>query len=146
MKLLNFKFEILKLSFQDTYHDILGAGIDISLDYIKYFDESSNNQYLDIAHDLIQRYIMEYPEDKIAKINLYQIKLRIYNQLLPEEIENVMDILENAENNNEISLRFACEVLLQNKPKAGRLFNSLEKTVQNNMKKYPIYHLYNKMG
>lgn len=138
----NFKYEILKLSFQDAYHDVRGASIDISLDYINYFDESSDDRYLDIAQDLIQRYIVEDPENNIAKINLYQIKLRQHNQLLAEEVENVLDILEKAEKEYERSISFACEVLLQNKLKAKRLFDTLEKSEQNILKNYPIFRLY----
>lgn len=142
----NFNYEILKLSFNDLYHDIrVDNTINIALEYINYFDKSSDYKYLEIADDLIQRYLIEFPKNDIAKINFYQIKLRQISKLSDEEIEEVLNILEKAEKSKEDNICFACEILLQNKLKARRLFNLLDKKEQDTLKNYPIFHLYKNM-
>ncbi|MEG7862823.1 hypothetical protein J0808_27855, partial [Bacillus mobilis] len=139
----NFKYEILELSFQDEHHDIDSLNsIDTHLKYISYFDEYSDEKYLKIAQDLIQRYLLKNPKDIIQKINLYQINLRLGNELSDDEINDILTIQENAQNKNDKILDYACEVLLQNRLKSKRLYESLKKDEQDTIKMYPIYHLY----
>lgn len=35
--------------------------INIMLDYVNYFDESTDNKYLELALDIIQRYLEKFP-------------------------------------------------------------------------------------
>lgn len=139
----NFKYEILELSFQDEHHDIDSLNsIDIYLKHINYFDATSNERYLRIAQDLIQRYLLKNPNDIIQRINLYQINNRLDNELSDDEIDDILTIQENAQNKKNKLLEYACEVLLQNRLKSKRLYESLKIDAQDTIKMYPIYHLY----
>lgn len=145
----NFDFEILKLSFSDKYHDIKVDGtLNLSLDYMNYYNKCMDEKYLDLALELNQRNLVELSKEDIPKINIYLVKLMRGNELSEEEQEDVMNIQERAEsekNTKNQQIRFACEVLLGNKMKAKRIFNSLEKEEQEEMLDYPIYHHYNKL-
>lgn len=139
----NFKYEILELSFQDEHHDIDSLNsIDTHLKYINYFDETSDERYLRIAQDLIQRYLLKNPNDIIQRINLYQINNRLDNELSDDEIDDILTIQENAQNKKNKLLEYACEVLLQNRLKSKRLYESLKVDEQDTIKMYPIYNLY----
>ncbi len=141
-KSANYKFETIKRSFNDEYHDIKAPyTINVALEYIKYFDGVNDHEYLDFANNLVQRYLNEYPEDIIAKINWYQIKVRKGDGLSEKDEEDILDILEKSEREKEKGISFACELLLGNKSKAKRLFKSLGSKDQNEIKKFPIYNL-----
>lgn len=142
----NFKFETLKLSFTEKYHDIdVDMTINIMLEYVNYFDESSDNKYLELALDIIQRYLEKFPQDDLGKINLYIIRYYQFLELSEREQDEILEILERAEKENNKNLCFACEVLLQNKPKAKRLFNSIDRENQNMIRDFPIFRLYEKL-
>ncbi|RKF52127.1 DUF4365 domain-containing protein [Bacillus wiedmannii] len=144
----NFNFEIIESSFADQYHDIgVGDGltINISLNYISYYDKSFDEKYLKLALNLNQRYSNKFPENDIAKINIYLIKLKQHQALSQKEQIDILNIQERAENNKDKQLRFACEVLLQNKIKANRLFDSLEGEEKETIREYPIYDFYENM-
>ncbi|MEB9458508.1 DUF4365 domain-containing protein [Bacillus anthracis] len=139
----NFDFDILKLSFTDEYHDIrANLTITVSLNYITYYDKFFDKKYLEFALDLNQRYLAKFPKDDIAKVNIYLIKLKQQHELSEEEQADVLDIQERAESDKNKKLRFACEVLLQSKVKAKRIFNSLEEEEKETMMEFPIYHFY----
>ena len=142
----NFNFEILKLSFSNKYHDIKNPlTIITSLKYIIYYSESKEEKYLELALDLNERHLKEFPEDDIPKINIYLIKLIKGNQLLEKEQEDIYNIQERAEAENNKKISFACEVLLGNKLKAKRIFSSLIDDDKEEMIGFPIYHYYNKL-
>lgn len=142
-KSVNFNLDTLKLSYTEEYHDInFETTINVILDFVNYFDESSDKRYLEIALDLVQRYLEKFPEDDLAKIDLYIIRLKQFNKLSEEDEFAICDISERAEKLNDKYLRFACEVLLRNKIKAQRLFNSHDEKGQNMIKIFPIYRLY----
>jgi hypothetical protein len=139
----NFDFEIVKLSFADEYHVIQAdMTINVSLKYISYYDKSRDERYLELALDLNQRYSAKFPKDDIAKVNIYLIKLKQHHELSVEEQTNILDIQERAENDKNQTLRFACEVLLQSKIKAQRIFSSLDDKEKETMMEFPIYHFY----
>ncbi|MDA2614704.1 DUF4365 domain-containing protein [Bacillus thuringiensis serovar andalousiensis] len=139
----NFDFEIVKLSFNNEYHDIKAdLTINASLDYITYYNESLDEKYLEFALNLNQRYSTEFPKNDIAKINIYLIKLKQHQVLSDIEKNDILDIQERAEINKDQRLRFASEVLLQNKIKALRIFNSLDEEEKELMREFPIYHFY----
>jgi len=139
----NFNFEILKLSFADKYHDIkVPLTIITSLKYISYYIESKEEKYLELGLDLNKRYLKEFPEDDIPKINIYLVKLIKGDELLEKEQEDIIDIQERAKKDNDLKINFACEVLLGNKVKAKRIFNSLEEDDKEEMIGYPIYQVY----
>ncbi|MFU1888329.1 DUF4365 domain-containing protein [Bacillus wiedmannii] len=141
----NFDFDILKASFSDKYHDIEagdGLTINISLSFMDYYDKCNDEKYLELALDLNQRYLVKFPEFDIAKINIYLIKLKQHQVLSPEEQDDILNIQERAESNKDQKLRFACEVLLQNKLKAIRLFESLGDEEKETIQGYPIYNFY----
>ncbi|MEC2078519.1 DUF4365 domain-containing protein [Metabacillus fastidiosus] len=139
----NFNFEVVKLSFTDEFHDIqANMTINVSLKYISYYDKSRDEKYLELALDLNQRYLVKFPKDDFAKVNIYLIKLKQYQELSEEEQADVLDIQERAEINKNQSLRFACEVLLQSKVKAQRIFRSLDDKEKERMIEFPIYHFY----
>lgn len=120
--------------------------INIALDFVNYFDESSDIRFMELALDLIKRYLKKFPHDDLGKINLYIIRHKQFNNLSEEEQEDILEILERAENENRKDFCFACEVLLQNKLKARKLFSSLDATSQTTIKDFPIYRLYENLG
>ncbi|MGD6877247.1 DUF4365 domain-containing protein [Bacillus infantis] len=139
----NFNFDIVKLSFTDAYHDIeADLTINVSLNYINYYDYTLDEKYLDFALELNKRYLEKFPKNVIAKINIFLITLKRQGELLESEQSEVMDIQEMAENNENIKLRFATEVLLKNKIKAQRVFNTFEEKDKEEFFKFPIYHFY----
>ncbi|MEG7831728.1 DUF4365 domain-containing protein [Bacillus bombysepticus] len=144
----NFDFDILKASFSDKYHDI-GAGdgltINVSLNFMKYYDKYNDEKYLELALYLNQRYLVKFPKSDIAKVNIYLIKLKQRRVLSSEEQDDILNIQERAENNKDQKLRFACEILLQNKLKANRLFDSLRDEEKETIQDYPIYNFYENM-
>ncbi|MFC8151943.1 DUF4365 domain-containing protein [Bacillus paralicheniformis] len=141
---INFNFDILKESFNSEYHDIDSPlTINKILDFITYYDKNKDTRYLDLASDLAQRYLEVYPKNEIAVINLYQIKIRQKGKLNDEEKLEILDVLEKSYGKDDLS--FACEILLQNKLRAKRLFNSMSSNLQKNLKNFPIYNLYKKM-
>lgn len=81
---------------------------------------------MELAFDLNKRYLKELPDSDIAKVNFHLIKIKKHNKLSDEEQQDVLEILERAENEKNRSICFACEVLLKNKLKARKLFNSLD--------------------
>lgn len=139
----NFDFEILKLSFDEQYHDIqANLTIDDSLKYIRYYDKFHDERYLNLALDLNKRYLEKFPEDDIPKVNIFLIKLKKHHELTEDEQSSILDIQERADNDKNQMLSFACEVLLQNKLKAKRIFNLLNDDEKERMINFPIYHLY----
>ena len=102
----NFSFDTLKLSYSEEYHDIrVEATINVILDFVNYFDISSDNRYLEIALDLVQRYLEKFPDSDIAKINFFIIRLKQFNKLSEEEQNDIYNILERADNINDKNLR-----------------------------------------
>ncbi|MCR8848347.1 DUF4365 domain-containing protein [Rossellomorea sp. SC111] len=139
----NFNFDVIRLSFTEEYHDIgTSQTIDASLNYINYYDISNEDEYLNFALDLNQRYVVHVPNDDIPMINIYLIKLKQNHKLTDKEQGDILDIQERAEKEANHSLRFACEVLFQNKVKAQRIFGSLGEDEKRRMSGYPIYHFY----
>ncbi|GGM40417.1 hypothetical protein GCM10011351_28190 [Paraliobacillus quinghaiensis] len=105
----NYDFEIVRLSYTDGYHEIRASQtINASLDFISYYDISNEDEYLNFALDLNQRYLAKVPKDDIAKVNTYLIKLKQNRELTNEEQDNILDIQERAEKEANGSLRFAC--------------------------------------
>ena len=139
----NFDFDIVKLSFADEFHDIQAdLTITSSLEYIDFYDKSHDESYLEIALDLNQRYLAKYPEDDIAKVNIYLIKLKQGHELSKEEQNNLYDMQKRAESNKEQTICFACEVLLKNKVKAKRIFATLPDEEKAEIMEFPIYRFY----
>ncbi|HDR7347496.1 hypothetical protein [Bacillus pacificus] len=139
----NFDFEIIKLSFDDEYYDIQEHHTIItSLDYMKYYDKSCDEKYLELALELNQRYLEKFPADYYAKVNSYLIKLKKQHELSEDEKNDVLDIQDRAGSDQDQGLCFACEVLLKNKLKAQRLFNSLNEEEKRVILEFPIYHFY----
>ncbi|MGG3570599.1 DUF4365 domain-containing protein [Priestia megaterium] len=139
----NFDFDIVKLSFADEHHDIQAdLTITSSLEYIDFYDKSHDESYLEFALDLNQRYLAKYPEDDIAKVNIYIIKLKQGHALSEEEKNDLYNITERAEMNNEQTICFACEVLLKNKVKAKRIFATLTGKEKEEIMEFPIYRFY----
>ncbi|QTL52786.1 DUF4365 domain-containing protein [Priestia aryabhattai] len=139
----NFDFDIVKLSFADEHHDIQAdLTITSSLEYIDFYDKSHDESYLEFALDLNQRYLAKYPEDDIAKVNIYIIKLKQGHALSEEEKNDLYNITERAEMNNEQTICFACEVLLKNKVKAKRIFATLTGEEKEEIMEFPIYRFY----
>lgn len=139
----NYDFEIIKLSYNDQYHNIQAdLTIDESLKYINYYDKCNNNKYLELAFDLNQRYLAKFPNEDIPKVNSYLIKLKQNHDLSEEEQADILEIQERAENDDNKTLRFACEVLFKSKVKARKLFNALNEEEKETMMEYPIYHFY----
>ncbi|MCZ6924515.1 MAG: hypothetical protein O7D30_03410, partial [Rickettsia endosymbiont of Ixodes persulcatus] len=95
----NFDLEIVKLSFTDEYHDIrTDLTINVSINYITYYDKSRDEKYLELALELNQRYSAKFPKSDIAKVNIYLVKLKQHRELSKEEQADVLDIQERAEN------------------------------------------------
>ncbi|WP_226035416.1 hypothetical protein [Aquibacillus saliphilus] len=141
----NFKFDIVKKSFTEKYYEVNSPyTISIALDYINYYDMENESKYIEFAEDLIHRYLEINPHETIALINKYQINVRKLNQLTEKEEDHVLDILEEAERKNNKNISFACEVLLGNRSKAKRIFYSIPVEEQDNLKRFPIYHLFDK--
>ncbi|WP_456318383.1 DUF4365 domain-containing protein [Priestia megaterium] len=139
----NFDFDIVKLSFADEYHDIQAdSTITSSLEYIDFYDKSYDESYLEFALDLNQRYLAKYPQDDIAKVNIYLIKLKQGHELSEDEQNDLYNIQARAEINKEQTIRFACEVLLKNKTKAKRIFATLPGEEKEEIMEFPIYRFY----
>lgn len=141
----NFKFEILEQSFDEKYHDILSdVTIDCVVKFVKYFEESSDERYLNLAFNLTTRYLERSPNSYIGMINYYIIKNYQKQDLLENELNNILDISEEIKS-SDIKLGFACEVLLKNKHKALRMFEYMNHSDQEEMRGYPIFSLYSKL-
>ncbi|WP_454844698.1 DUF4365 domain-containing protein [Priestia megaterium] len=139
----NFDFEIVKLSFANEHHNIQAdLTITSSLGYIDFYDKTHDENYLELALDLNQRYLAKYPEDDIAKVNIYLIKLKQGHELSEDEQTDLYDMQERAENNKEQTICFACEVLLKNKAKAERIFATLPGEEKEEIMEFPIYRFY----
>ncbi|MBE2978850.1 DUF4365 domain-containing protein [Priestia megaterium] len=139
----NFDFEIVKLSFADGHHDIQAdLTITSSLGYIDFYDKTLDENYLELALDLNQRYLAKYPEDNIAKVNIYLIKLKQCHELSEYEQIDLYDMQERAQTNKEQTICFACEVLLKNKVKAKRIFATLPVEEKEEIMEFPIYRFY----
>ncbi|MDM8148575.1 DUF4365 domain-containing protein [Priestia megaterium] len=139
----NFDFDIVKLSFADEHHDIQAdLTITSSLEYIDFYDKSYDESYLEFALDLNQRYSAKYPQDDIAKVNIYLIKLKQGHELVEDEQNDLYNIQARAEMNNEQTICFACEVLLKNKTKAKRIFATLPGEEKEEIMEFPIYRFY----
>ncbi|WP_084184933.1 DUF4365 domain-containing protein [Salinicoccus luteus] len=145
-KFNNFNFDIVKKSYEDKYHDVNSPyTMHIAMDFLWNFDVNNNQDYIEVSNDLVTRFLKDNPEDSYAKINKFQINLRRNGELNEDEILTILEILEIAENNNDNSMRFACEVLLQSKIKAKAVFDSLSSEVQEELKLFPICNLYQKL-
>ena len=139
----NFNLEIVKLSFADKHHDIQAdLTITSSLDYIDFYDETLDENYLELSLDLNQRYLAKFSEDDIAKVNIYLVKLKQGHELAEDEQNDLCDIQERAETNKEQTICFACEVLLKNKTKAKRIFGALSDDEKEEIMEFPIYRFY----
>ncbi|MFP7737296.1 DUF4365 domain-containing protein [Priestia aryabhattai] len=139
----NFDFEIVKLSFADEHHDIQAdLTITSSLGYIDFYDKTLDENYLKLALDLNQRYLAKYPEDDIAKVNIYLIKLKQGYELPEDEQNDLYNIKARAEMDNEQTICFACEVLLKNKAEARKLFDTLHDEDKKELIEFPIYRFY----
>lgn len=139
----NFDFNIVKLSFADEHHDIQAdLTITSSLEYIDFYDKSHDESYLEFALDLNQRYLAKYPQDDIAKVNIYLIKLKQGHELSEDEQNDLYNIQARAEMNNEQTICFAYEVLLKNKTKAKRIFATLPGEEKEEIMEFPIYRFY----
>jgi hypothetical protein len=139
----NFDFDIVKLSFADEHHDIQAdLTITSSLEYIDFYDKSHDESYLEFALDLNQRYLAKDPQDDIAKVNIYLIKLKQGHELSEDEQNDLYNIQARAEMNNEQTICFACEVLLKNKVKAKRIFATLTGEEKEEIIEFPIYRFY----
>ncbi|MBA9041756.1 hypothetical protein HNP21_004886 [Bacillus aryabhattai] len=139
----NFDFDIVKLSFSDEHHDIQAdLTITSSLEYIDFYDKTLDENYLELALDLNQRYLAKYPKDEIAKVNIYLIKLKQGHELSEDEQNDLYNIQARAEMNNEQTICFACEVLLKNKTKAKRIFATLPDEEKEEIMEFPIYRFY----
>ncbi|AOP15935.1 hypothetical protein BL1202_02989 [Bacillus licheniformis] len=139
----NFDFEIVKLSFSDKHHDIKAhLTINTSLNYINYYNKFHDEKYLDLALDLNQRHLSKFLTEDIPKVNIYLIKLIKGYKLSEEEQADILDIQDRAESATDKTLSFACEVLLESKVKAQRIFNSLEAEDKEKLMEFPIYHFY----
>ena len=139
----NFDFEIVKLSFADGHHDIQAdLTITSSLGYIDFYDKTLDENYLELALDLNQRYLAKYPEDNIAKVNIYLIKLKQCHELSEYEQIDLYDMQERAQTNKEQTICFACEILLKNKVKAKRIFATLPVEEKEEIMEFPIYRFY----
>jgi len=139
----NFDFDIVKLSFADEHHDIQAdLTITSSLEYIDFYDRTLDENYLELALDLNQRYLAKYPKDEIAKVNVYLIKLKQDHELSEDEQNDLYNIQARAEMNNEQTICFACEVLLKNKAEARKLFDTLHDEDKKELIEFPIYRFY----
>lgn len=139
----NFDFDIVKLSFADEHHDIQAdLTITSSLEYIDFYDKTLDENYLELALNLNQRYLAKYSEDEIAKVNIYLIKLKQGHELSEDEQNDLYNIQARAEMNNEQTICFACEVLLKNKTKAKRIFATLPGEEKEEIMEFPIYRFY----
>lgn len=139
----NFDFEIIRLSFGDEYHDIQEHHtITTSLDYMNFYDKSCEEKYLELALELNQRYLKEFPDDDYSKVNIYLIKLKQQQELSETEKDYILDIQERANSEKNPILSFACEVLLKNKLRARRSFDSLNDEEKKELMEFPIYHFY----
>lgn len=139
----NFDFEIIKLSFSDKYHDIKAHfTINTSLNFINYYNKFRDEKYLDLALDLNKRHLLEFSTEDIPKVNIYLIKLIKGYKLSEEEQAEILDIQDRAESTKDLTLSFACEVLLGSKVKAQRIFSSLKGEEKENLLGFPIYHFY----
>jgi len=143
VKNTNFDFDIVKLSFADEHHDIQAdLTITSSLEYIDFYDKTLDENYLELALDLNQRYLAKYSKDEIAKVNIYLIKLKQGHELSEDEQNDLYNIQARAEMNNEQTICFACEVLLKNKTKAKRIFATLPGEEKEEIMEFPIYRFY----
>lgn len=139
----NFDFDIVKLSFADEHHDIQAdLTITSSLEYIDFYDKTLDENYLELALDLNQRYLAKYPKDEIVKVNVYLIKLKQDHELSEDEQNDLYNIQARAEMNNEQTICFACEVLLKNKAEARKLFDTLHNEDKKELIEFPIYRFY----
>lgn len=142
----NFDFDIVNLSFLEEYHDVrTDRGLNIQLDYMRYYEKTKDARYLELVLKLNNQHLVTFPQDDTAKINIYLVKLMRGLELTEEEQDVIWDIKEKSSKKEESQIRFACEVLLKEKPSAKRVFNSLDEEEKERMMSFPIYHYYEKL-
>ena len=107
------------------------------LNLIKCYDNTNNDEYLNLALILSEKMYKEIDEDYV-KINYFQVLKRM------DKLDTIhYDILENIlEETKENTIILAANILLENKYNCKKIISDLLQEKLENFKHFPIYTLY----
>lgn len=109
-----------------------------SLELIKAWDESFNNEYLEIA-EYIFTLINDYENSDILLINKAQIEKRLNNKLSSNTLIQLCQIISC--DNTADDIKAAIYILLEDYKEFYKVFEKLDIERKNKFIKYPIYNL-----
>lgn len=129
--------------------DIQGVTLEFCLNCIRAYDENRNKDLLTAARHILQKYPDYNDQTKISELgwrtnylNLAQIDVRLEITLLSEQEHVIRDIIIEANKHEQFYVSFGAAVLLNNKQDATYYLQKLEVEDQEEMRKFPIYTLY----
>lgn len=102
-------------------------------------ERKNNSRFLKVAQELYQTLISMFGKSNIYMMNLLQIKMRS-NGLDKEDIKTLRNIQCVSEQE-----KYAKYVLMNQKDEAKQCYKKMEESAKQELKKYPIYTLYEEM-
>lgn len=127
-----------------TDEQFLHVPIRFGLECIKAFDKCSDPKALELAKTLYGKLRKEYPNDPVCLINLFQTYKRERN-LNHDEIYELVSLLKSPLNVGNAQLFYSVNVLLDKAEDAKLHFNKMDEEEKEDLRTYPIYHLYEKL-
>ncbi|TCI73370.1 DUF4365 domain-containing protein [Exiguobacterium sp. SH0S7] len=142
ISLTNFNFEVYRSSLLSDAHDrTFEINNEIALNLIEVYNNNPQNQYLELAENLLGELVKAHADNIIYKINILlikNIKGIHYDEDDQEFLYSVLDL-------DDLLLQFGAHVLLGAKIPARKTFTRLSIEDQERVKKFPLYMLYEKM-
>lgn len=147
----NFNLEIVKNSIDETFErckqedreELAGQYTLLALEAIKAWDISNNNDYIDLANYIFDRF-ENYIFDYIIDINKAQIEKRVSGELSKKTEENLYKIKfgKTEEDDDYDEILAAIYILLENEESFKMHFDKISN--KKVFMDYPIYTLYSK--
>ncbi|MBQ8677039.1 MAG: hypothetical protein IJ529_01055 [Alphaproteobacteria bacterium] len=134
---------IKKCPISPYYLDIVN---ETALELMAAYDDINKSSLLDTAENIINWIEDKNKDEKSAVVyhlNLLQCKIRKNKKLSNEDKDYLHTLVEE---NNAPILKYGAYILLQDKQGAERQFKKLGQDDQNNIKKFPIYKLWEQLN
>lgn len=138
--ILNYNKDSVSLSIKDCENNDINREYMnlLALSLINSYDRTKNEEFYELAHDLINKLIEWKPEDYIYIINQMQLIKR--KRELTNEEKNILYDIKNKKNDN-IDLLYGISILLENKSDIEYYYNRLNEKSKKEFSKYPIENL-----
>ena len=130
--------DIMSIDYSKDYGDVVNL---LVLEFIKAFDESNDQKFLNSGLKLLEWILSQTPDDKICRLNKYQILRRLKGNLAKDEIEDIRAMKQNADSKTLCGI----SIMLENKADVNYYFNQLSEDVKKEFLDYPIYTLAQKI-